>query len=133
MDKYEAAVVFRPDLSTENLNEYVEKIKVIIENFGGSVERIERWDKRKLAYEINKFNEGYYVFYYFESKKSLPKELEANLKINENIIRYLILLHRNVKKADKSENKNDSSNDNSDVSINDDSKDFKDDEKIVVE
>jgi small subunit ribosomal protein S6 len=55
------------------------------------VSSMEQWGKRKLAYPIAHFTEGYYVLGKFEFKPALCKELEASLQISEDILRYLLI------------------------------------------
>ncbi|MDP4144114.1 MAG: 30S ribosomal protein S6, partial [Bacillota bacterium] len=68
-----------------------EKFKGVIENGGGVVENIDLWGKRKLAYEINKINEGYYTLINFSADSELPKELYRVFKITDTVIRQLVV------------------------------------------
>ena len=61
MRKYEMIFIQNPSLDEEAVNANIEKFKGIIENGGGSVDNVDVWGKRKLAYEINKVNEGFYT------------------------------------------------------------------------
>jgi small subunit ribosomal protein S6 len=88
--KYEVLYIMRPDLLEENYKEYVEKYNTLIQENGGEVLNVDIWGKRRLAYEINKIREGYYVLLQMQSETDLPKELERNFKISDEVIRYLI-------------------------------------------
>ncbi|MGI5892182.1 MAG: 30S ribosomal protein S6 [Bacillota bacterium] len=90
MRKYEVLYIMRPDLLEENYKEYVEKYNTLIQENGGEVLNVDIWGKRRLAYEINKIREGYYVLLQMQSETDLPKELERNFKISDEVIRYLI-------------------------------------------
>jgi small subunit ribosomal protein S6 len=68
----------------------VETVKEIISN-GGEVIKTDVWGARKLAYPIQKKNEGYYVVIEFNAPPELPKELDRRLKISDNVIRHLIV------------------------------------------
>jgi small subunit ribosomal protein S6 len=68
----------------------IEMVKGIISN-GGLVTKTDVWGMRKLAYPINKKNEGYYVVLEFEAQADMPKELDRRMKISENVIRHLII------------------------------------------
>ena len=57
----------------------------------GEVEKVDTWGNKKLAYQIAKFSEGFYVLVNFKASADLPKELDRNLKINENVIRHMIV------------------------------------------
>ncbi|MFL0250113.1 30S ribosomal protein S6 [Clostridium neuense] len=91
MNKYETLFILNPSLEEEAINANVEKFKGIVENGGGEVENVDLWGKRKLAYEINKLNEGFYVLMNFKSDAQLPKELDRVFRITDNIVRHLII------------------------------------------
>ncbi|WP_459129414.1 30S ribosomal protein S6 [Guggenheimella bovis] len=90
MKKYESIVVFRPDMEDEARVELLEKFKSIIEA-DGVIESIDEWGKRRLAYEIEKLTEGYYVLINFEANETLPKELERNYRISDKVLRYNVI------------------------------------------
>ncbi|GHU50804.1 30S ribosomal protein S6 [Clostridia bacterium] len=89
MNKYELALVFKPQ-ADELIKEEFEKITALITRFGGTVDKIDEWGKRRLAYEIKKHNDGVYYFVTFIAEPDAPKELESRLRIVESILRYLI-------------------------------------------
>ncbi|GAU77853.1 30S ribosomal protein S6 [Fusibacter sp. 3D3] len=90
MRKYETLFIFKPSIEEEKKVELLEKFKGII-NADGEVEKVEEWGNRKLAYEIEKVKEGYYVLVNFKANPELPKELERNFKIADEVIRYIII------------------------------------------
>ena len=91
MNKYEIAIVLNAKLEDEARNVELDKIKSYVERFGGSVvEPIEDWGKKKLAYDIDHMNEGFYYFIPFDGAENTPKELEAHIRIMESVIRFLI-------------------------------------------
>lgn len=91
MRNYEAMYVLRPDLDEEQVNAAVEKFSEIITNNGGEVNKVEQWGKRRLAYEVQKLREGFYVLCNFAGDTELPKELERNFKISDQVIRFLVI------------------------------------------
>ena len=91
MRKYEMAVVVAPSLDEEGVKAVLANIQELIERFGGSVEKVDEWGKRRLAYEIAKVNEGFYTFITFNAEPSAPNELEQRMRIMDNILRYLIV------------------------------------------
>lgn len=91
MNKYESLFVIAPSLTDEEVKAVVEKTKGVIENGGGVVDNVDEWGKRRLAYEINKINEGYYVLVNFTSNPELPKELDRIFRISDNVIRHLVV------------------------------------------
>ena len=86
---YEAMVVFSISAGEENVKNLVEKFKTLIEN-NGTMEEVNEWGKRKLAYEIDDQTEGYYVLYTFESKPDFQAVLERVLKITEGVMRSMV-------------------------------------------
>ncbi|SHJ85240.1 small subunit ribosomal protein S6 [Hathewaya proteolytica DSM 3090] len=91
MRAYEVMFILKPSLEEEAVKANVEKFKGIIEANGGTIENVDLWGKRKLAYPIDKVNEGYYVLINFNSESELPKELSRNLKISDAVIRDMIV------------------------------------------
>ena len=69
----------------------VAKVQAVLERFGAKIEKVDDWGKRKLAYEIQKVNEGFYSFTTFEAPAAAPAEIEARMRIMENVLRYLII------------------------------------------
>lgn len=91
MNKYELAVILVPNLDEEAVKSEQQSIQELIERFGGTVEKIDDWGKRRLAYEINKTNEGFYSFITFNSESTAPAEIERRMRIKENVLRYLVV------------------------------------------
>jgi len=91
MNKYELGVIFKPSLEEDALREELERVQELISRFGGTVEKTDEWGKRRLAYEIDYFTEGFYTFITFSSESSAPAEIESRMRIMENVLRYLII------------------------------------------
>lgn len=92
MYKYELCLVLNPNLSDDERSKEIEKVKSYIERFNGkTIEPIEEWGKKKLAYEINHLKEGYYYFIPFEGVSNTSNEVESFVRIMENVIRFLIV------------------------------------------
>ncbi len=89
MSKYELAVVVNAQIDDEARTAAVENVKNLITRFGGQIGEITEWGKKKLAYEIQKMNEGYYFFFPFEAEGSAIAEIESRMRIMDNVIRYL--------------------------------------------
>ncbi len=89
MNKYELAVVVSAKLEDEERAATIEKVKEYIARFGGTVTNVDEWGKKRLAYEIQKMKEGFYYFIQFESDTNCPGEVEDNIRIMENVVRYL--------------------------------------------
>ncbi|MCR5178299.1 MAG: 30S ribosomal protein S6 [Lachnospiraceae bacterium] len=89
MNKYELAVVVNAKLDDEAKNAVVDKVKALIERFGGQIAEVDDWGKKKLAYEIDKMSEGFYYFIRFEAESTAPAEIEKRIRILDGVIRYL--------------------------------------------
>lgn len=89
MNKYELAVVVSAKLEEEERVATVEKVKEYITRFGGTVTNVDEWGKKRLAYEIQKMKEAFYYFVQFEADATCPIEIERNIRIMENVVRYL--------------------------------------------
>ena len=91
MNKYEVAVVVTAQITDEERAAVVEQVKAYIARRGGNVTEVEDWGKRRLAYEIAKQSEGYYYFVKVDAEPTMSVELEKDLRIMENVLRYLIV------------------------------------------
>lgn len=89
MSKYEAVVVFSVKNSDEAATALVEKFKALIEA-NGTLESVDDWGKKKLAYAINDEEEGLYTLYNFESNPDFPAEFERVAMITDGILRSLV-------------------------------------------
>ena len=89
METYQTIVVIDSLLKSEEIDAVIEKILRIINNNGGKVTNVDRWEKKRLAYEIKKRQYGYYVEIDFEAPGNLVKILERDYRLDENILRYL--------------------------------------------
>lgn len=88
--KYEALYIVRPDLSDADVQKIADRYKGVVETNGGTVESAAKWDKRKLAYEINGYKEGNYILMNFDAPADVPKELNRLLQISDDVIRHRI-------------------------------------------
>lgn len=91
MIKYELVLVVAPNLTEEEVKATSEKAKSVITDNGGVIDNVDDWGKRRLAYEINDFNEGFYYLVNFSSNPELPKELDRILRITDSVIRHMIV------------------------------------------
>lgn len=87
---YEAVIIFKPDLGEEATAALVEKFKTTVEQ-RGTVTEVDEWGKRHLAYPINDLTEGYYVLMTFTADAAFPAELDRLLRINDGVMRSLIV------------------------------------------
>ena len=91
MNKYELALVLSPALDEEAKAAAFAKVEELITRFGGTIEKVDDWGKRRLAYEIKKVNEGFYSFITFDAAPTAPIEIESRVRIMEDVLRYLII------------------------------------------
>ena len=87
---YEAMLIINHAVGEEAIAAVVERFKALIEK-NGTLAEVDEWGTRRLAYEINHINEGYYVLMYIKAPAELPRELERNLKISDQVLRYLVI------------------------------------------
>ena len=88
---YETLFVVKPNLNEEETTAIVNKFTSLIADNGGAVESVNEWGKRRLAYPIEKFVEGYYVLVNFKSEAALPAELNRVFGITDEILRYIVV------------------------------------------
>lgn len=88
--KYEAFYIVKPELNDSDVQKIADRFKGVVEEHGGSVEKAGKWEKRKLAYEIEGHREGNYVIMNFEAKADVPQELSRLMRISDDVIRHRI-------------------------------------------
>ena len=88
MNKYESVVIIDPAVEEDKVKELSQKFTDIINN-DGKVEKVEDLGKKKLAYEVKKFKEGFYAVFYFEANADLIAELERNYRITDEVIKFM--------------------------------------------
>ncbi len=90
MNKYEVMYIVK-SADEEVVNSVVEKVENLITKNGGNVEKVDRWGKRRLAYEVKKQNEGYYVLVNFEAQPTVITEIDRVMKITDEILKHMIV------------------------------------------
>lgn len=90
MRNYELVCIVQPDLDETAFNEAVDKVKGWVSDSGGSVENVDVWGKRKLAYLIQNQREGQYVLLNISIPADATKELERNIRFLEPVMRHLL-------------------------------------------
>lgn len=92
MNKYESVIIIKPNLKEGEIESIVTGITDLI-NENGEVTKVEKMGVKKLAYEIQKNKEGYYIIFYFEVRSEFIVELERHYRINENILKFITVKH----------------------------------------
>jgi len=88
---YETIYIVRPDLSEEDVQALAKDVESQITGDGGEIIKSEIWGKRRLAYQVQKFNEGYYILVRFTATPIFVARLENYFRLTDTIIRYLLL------------------------------------------
>ena len=90
MNKYESIVIINPNVDEEGIKALTSRFTDLI-NTDGKVEKVDELGKRKLAYEVKKFEEGFYAVFYFEANPTLITELERNYRITDEILKFIVV------------------------------------------
>ena len=88
---YELIFICKPDLTEEEIDAQVAAVQSVIEEGGGKVDKSEKWGKKRLAYRVQKYADGFYVLvqYSLEENLDLPKEIERRLGVSDAVIKFL--------------------------------------------
>ena len=99
---YEEMFIVRPAATEEEITPIIDQLKSTVTSAGGTVDKEERWGVRKLAYRVEKRNEGYYVLMQFTAGPGTVKEVERRLRVNDNVLKYLtVRIDEKLKKIEK--------------------------------
>ncbi len=90
MNKYESVIIINPSVEEQGVKDLIKTFTDLI-NKNGKVEQAQELGKRKLAYEVKKNKEGYYVIFTFEAKPDSITELERNYRITDEIIKFIVV------------------------------------------
>ena len=91
MSLYEHVIISRPDISSNQVEEMVEKVTKRVQTLGGDVEGTEYWGLRNLAYRINKNRKAHYSLVQIDAPADALKEIERQHRIDEDVLRYLTI------------------------------------------
>ncbi len=91
MRTYEALYIVRPDLKDEEIHAIAQEVETFVGDNGGVIVRSETWGRRRMAYDVMHFTEGWYVLLRFESPPALIARLENRFRLSESVIRHLIV------------------------------------------
>lgn len=90
MNKYESVIIINPSLEEQGIKDIITKFTDLI-NSDGKVENVDEMGRRKLAYEIKKQSEGYYVVYTFEANPEFITELERIYRITDSVMKFITI------------------------------------------
>jgi len=102
MRKYEIIFIVKPDVTEEDLDKLVAQMESVVTGAGGKIEKVEKMGRRRLAYRVGRYREGFYVFFTLEGSGDAVKEFERRLKVTDVVIKYLtVRVDEELKKAAK--------------------------------
>jgi small subunit ribosomal protein S6 len=91
VSNYELVLIISPDVTDEEMPDFITKLSELITKVGGTVDEVSQWGRRQLAYPIKRFAEGNYVLSKLKLKPTSTKELEANFRLSAKILRHLLI------------------------------------------
>ena len=99
---YEELFIVKPDAPEEEIDQFIEQMKSVVTAAGGSVDKAEKWGKRRLAYRVDKYREGVYVLFQFNAAPETVKEFERRLRVSDLVIKFLtVRIDQTLKRLDK--------------------------------
>src|SRR5207245_970286 len=99
---YEELFIVRPDATDEEIDPFVDQLKNIVTSSGGTVDKVDKWGIRRLAYRVQKRSEGYYVLLQFSSGPEAVKEIERRLRVADLVMKYItVRIDEKLKKIEK--------------------------------
>jgi len=102
MRVYEELFIVRPDATEEEIDAYIEQVSATITASGGTVEKVEKWGVRKLAYRVNKRSEGFYVLVVFNAGAETAKEVERRMRVTDMVMKFItVRIDERLKKIEK--------------------------------
>jgi small subunit ribosomal protein S6 len=99
---YENLFIVKPDAPDEEVDQFIEQMRGVVTNAGGTVDKVDNWGKRKLAYRVDKYREGWYVLFQYTSGPETVKEFERRLRVADMVIKYItVRIDETLKRIEK--------------------------------
>ncbi len=99
---YEELFIVKPDAPDEEVDQFVEQIRTQLTTAGATVDKVDKWGKRRLAYRVDKYREGTYVLFQFTSEPEAVKELERRLRVSDIVLKFLtVRIDQTLKRLEK--------------------------------
>jgi len=99
---YEELFIIRPDAPEEEIDAFIETMRGVVASAGGSVDKVDKWGKRRLAYRVGKYREGAYVLFQFNAGPEAVKEFERRLRVSDLVIKFLtVRIDETMKRLEK--------------------------------
>jgi len=99
---YEELFIVKPDAPDEEVDQFIEQMKSVVTNAGGTIDKVDKWGKRRLAYRVDRYREGAYVLFQFNAAPETVKEFERRLRVSDMVIKFLtVRIDQTLKRLDK--------------------------------
>ncbi len=99
---YEELFIIKPESTEEEIDQVIETMKGVVSAAGGTVDKVDKWGKRRLAYRVNKHREGSYVLMQFSAGSQTVKEFERRLRVTDSVIKFLtVRIDETLKRLEK--------------------------------
>ena len=99
---YEELFIMKPDAPEEEVDQFVEQLRTQMTTLGATVDKVEKWGKRRLAYRVDKYREGTYVLFQFSASPEMVKEVERRLRVADVVLKFLtVRIDETLKRLDK--------------------------------
>lgn len=99
---YEELFIVKPDAPDEEVDQFVEQLRTQLTTAGATVDKIDKWGKRRLAYRVGKYREGAYVLFQFSAGPEMVKEFERRLRVSDIVLKFLtVRIDETLKRLEK--------------------------------
>ena len=99
---YEELFIIKPDVPDEEADQFVENLQTHLTSAGATVDKVEKWGKRRLAYRVDKYREGAYVLIQFSGGPEVVKELERRLRVADSVLKFItVRIDETLKRLEK--------------------------------
>jgi small subunit ribosomal protein S6 len=102
MRKYEIIFIVRPDLIEEEMDKFIAQMEALVAGAGGKLEKVEKMGRRRLAYHVGRYREGFYVLFVLEGTGDTVREFERRLRVSDAVVKFLtVRTDEELKRAEK--------------------------------
>jgi small subunit ribosomal protein S6 len=99
---YEELFIIKPDAPDEEVDAFVEQLRTQLTTAGATVDKVDKWGKRRLAYKVDKYREGTYVLFQFTAGPEMVHEFERRLRVSDQVLKFItVRIDETLKRLDK--------------------------------
>src|ERR1022692_1428888 len=99
---YEELFIIKPDAPDEEVDAFIEQLRTQLTTLGATVDKVDKWGKRRLAYKVDKYREGAYVLFQFTSAPEHVHEFERRLRVADHVLKFItVRIDETLKRLDK--------------------------------